>query len=329
MDYNILGSTNLKVSILGMGCSDIGKSLHHRNDDESIKTLSEAYESGINFFDTAPNYSNGDSEKLIAKALKNKRNDIIITSKVGLNFTTLGKFAKKFKPLLNPAKEILTPLKKNLPNLYRSQRINDFSKEFIIKTVEGSLKRLQTDYIDFLLLHHPTDQILESGDFYEPLELLKSQGKIRFYGISCDSIEQAKISLKLVEISAIQIEISLLDREAITNILPFAFKNNIGVIARLPLAKGLLTNQVSTTKAERWADDWETFEQRKRRAEKFKFLINENRTITQRALQFVLQLKEVAVTLIGFNNRKHLKENLNSLSVPSLTHDELNKIYSI
>lgn len=329
MNYKILGNTDLKVSVIGMGCSGIGKSLHYRNDEESLNTLYEAFESGINFFDTAPNYSNGESERLIAKALKNNRNKIIIASKAGIKFTPVGKFVKKVKPLLSPVKEIMAPVKKNLPNLYHSQRRNDFSKVFIIKTVEGSLKRLQTNYLDLILLHHPTNEILESGDFYEPFELLKSQGKIRFYGVSCDSVEQAEMSLKLVGISAIQIELNMLDQEAITEVLPFAFKNNIGVIARLPLAKGLLADQISTTKAERWAYDWETFEKRKRKAEKFKFLVKETRTMAQSALKFLQQLNEVSLALVGFNNRKHLRENLGSLLTPLLTQEELEKIYSL
>ena len=114
-----------------------------------------------------------------------------------------------------------------MPNLYRSQRRNNFSKEFIIKTVEGSLKRLQTDYLDLLLLHHPTNQILETGDFCETFELLKTQGKIRFYGVSCDSVEQALLSLKLNGVSSIQIELNMLDKDPIKEILPIAIKSNI------------------------------------------------------------------------------------------------------
>ncbi|HSR17232.1 MAG TPA: aldo/keto reductase, partial [Ignavibacteriaceae bacterium] len=241
MIYKILGKTGIKVSAIGMGCSGIGNSLHNRDVKESLKTLHEAFEFGINFFDTAPNYTNGDSERLIAKALKSNRDKIIISGKAGITFTPMGKFAKKIKPFLNPVKEILNPLKKNLPNLYRSQRRNNFSKEFIFKTVEGSLKRLQTDYLDLLLLHHPTHQTLESGDFCESFDILKSQGKIRFYGVSCDSVEQAILSLKHPGVSSIQIELNMLDQEPITCVLPSAVGNNIGVIARLPLAKGLLT----------------------------------------------------------------------------------------
>jgi len=327
MIYRTLGKTGLKVSALGMGCSGIGKSLYNKNDDESLKTLHQAFESGINFFDTAPNYSNGNSERLIGKTLKANRDKIIIASKAGVTFTTAGTFAKKIKPFLNPIKSLLTPVKKNLPNLYRSQRRNDFSKGFIFKTVEESLKRLQTDYLDLLLLHHPTNKILETGNFCESFELLKSQGKIRFYGVSCDSVEQALLSLKLYGISSIQIELNMIDSQPVKDILPIAVKNNFGVIARLPLAKGLLTDKISDTKAEKWAFDRKLFEERKRKAKELKFLVNENRTMVQAALQFLMQLEGVSVALPGFSNRKHLDEILNSFSANPLNQEELEKIY--
>jgi len=327
MIYRILGKTGLKVSVLGMGCSGIGKGLYSNDDDESLKTLYEAFEAGINFFDTAPNYSNGDSERLIGRALKNKRDEIIIAGKVGITFTTVGKLAKKIKPFLSPVKSILLPAKNNLPNLYRSQRGNNFSKEFIIKTVEGSLKRLQTDYLDLLLLHHPTNQILETGDFCETFELLKTQGKIRFYGVSCDSVEQALLSLKLNGVSSIQIELNMLDKDPIKEILPIAIKSNIGIIARLPLAKGLLTDKISDTKAEKWSFDRKLFEERKRKAKELKFLVKENRSMVQAALQFLMQVEGVSVALPGFSNRKHLDEILNSFSANPLSQEELEKIY--
>ncbi len=329
MEYRILGKTNLKVSVIGMGCSGIGQSLHHRNNEESLKTLSEAFESGINFFDTAPNYSNGESELLIGKALKHNRNKIIISSKVGTTSTAIGKFAKKVKPFFNPIRKTLDPLKFILPKIYKSQRRHDFSADFFNNTVEGSLRRLQTDYLDLVLLHHPTNQILESGDFCEAFESLKSQGKIRFYGISCDSLEHAFLSLKLTGVSVIQIELSMIDQEPIPELLPLAFEKNIGVVARLPLAKGLLSAHNSETKAERWAYDRKVFEERKKKADKLKFTANENRTMAQSALQFVLLQKGVSSAIPGFNNMNHLKENLKALSAPQLTNKELDGIYSL
>jgi aryl-alcohol dehydrogenase-like predicted oxidoreductase len=328
MEYRILGKTNLKVSSVGMGCSGIGRSLHHRNDEESLKTLNEAFKSGINFFDTAPNYSNGGSELLIGKALNHNRDKIIISSKVGTTSTAIGKFAKKIKPIFNPVRKTLDPLKFILPKIYKTQRRHDFSAGFINNTVEGSLRRMQTDYIDLLLLHHPTNEILESGDFCETLESLKSQGKIRFYGISCDSLKQAFLSLKLPGVSVVQIELNMIDQGPIPELLPLAFDKNIGVVARLPLAKGLLAVHNSDTKAERWAYNRKIFEERKIKADKLKFTANENRTMAQSALQFVLLQKGVSTAVPGFNNRKHLEENINSLYASPLTNEELDKVYS-
>jgi aryl-alcohol dehydrogenase-like predicted oxidoreductase len=328
MEYRTFGKTGLSISAIGMGCSGIGKSLHHRDDEESLKTLSKAFESGINFFDTAPNYSNGESEILIAGALGVYRDKIIISTKVGTTSTTIGKLAKKIKPYLKPVKNILNPLKYSLPNIYKSQRRHDFSADFIIKTVEGSLRRLQTDYVDLLLLHHPSDEILELGDFCKTFEILKSQGKIRFFGISCDSVEHAFLSLKLPNISAVQVELSMIDQEPISELLPMALEKNIGVIARLPLGKGLLADHNSETKAEKWAYDKNLLIERKSRANKFQFLKNKNRTMAQSALQFVLRQKGVSCALPGFNNRTHLEENLKSLEVPQITNEEFNKILS-
>jgi len=329
MIYRTFGNTNLKVSAIGMGCSGIGKSLHHRNDKESLRTLCEAFASGINFFDTAPNSANVAIARLLSTALKSNRKNIVISSKAGITFSPVGKFAKRIKPFLNPVNEIFNPIKKNLPNLYRSQRRNNFSKEFIFKTVEGSLKRLQTDYLDLLLLHHPTNQVLESGDFCKPFELLKAQSKIRFYGVSCDSVEQAILSLKLPEISVIQIDINMLDLEPIKSVLPLAVRNNIGVIARLPLAKGLLTNHDSNTKAEIWAYDREVFEERKMKAERLRFLVNENRTMAQTALQFLLKQNGISIALAGFSNRNHLSEIVETIYAQTLTDKELEEIYSL
>ena len=329
MEYRTLGKTGLNISAIGMGCSGIGKSLHHRDDEESLKTLRKAFEYGINFFDTAPNYSNGESEILIAEALGAHRNKIIISTKVGTTSTAIGKFAKKIKPYLNPVKNILHPLKYSLPNIYKSQRRHDFSEDFIIKTVEGSLRRLQTDYVDLLLLHHPSKVILESGDFCKIFEILKSEGKIRFYGVSCDSIEHGFLSLKLPNISALQIELSMIDQDPISELLPLALEKNIGVIARLPLGKGLLADHNSETKAERWVYDKNLLIERKNKACKFQFLKNKNRTMAQSALQFVLRQKGVSCALTGFNNRNHLEENIKAFDVPQITNEELNIIRSL
>jgi aryl-alcohol dehydrogenase-like predicted oxidoreductase len=329
MIYRILGKTDLEVSVIGMGCSGIGRSLHNNNTGESLRTLTRAFECGINFFDTAPNYSNGESEILIGKALKGRRDNIIISSKVGVDSTAAGLLAKKIKPYLNPVRNILNPLKYSLPRIYKTQRRLNFSPDFIFKTVEGSLKRLQTSYLDLLLLHHPTNKILETGEFLPAFELLKSRDKVKFFGVSCDSLEQAFLSLNLPEVSVLQIELSMIDPEPIAELLPLAVKKNVGIIARLPFAKGLLTDKISGTKAERWAYDKNRLLERIKLAEELSFLKIKNRTLAQSALQFVINQTGVSAALPGISSRIHLEENISSLSAPQFTNEEIQKIFSI
>ena len=128
---------------------------------------------------------------------------------------------------------------------------------------------------------------METGDFCETFELLKAQGKIRFYGVSCDSMDQALLSIKIPQVSVIQIEFNMIDKEPIKDVLPCAIQNNIGIIARLPLAKGLLTNFESDTKAERWAFNQKIFEERKIESQKLKSILKGNKSIVQTAFRFL------------------------------------------
>lgn len=329
MEFRKLGNTGIDISVIGMGCSGIGKNLYRRNDKESLKTLAAAYDSGINYFDTAPNYSMGESELLIGRALKNKREKIIIATKTGVTSTVLGTLSKKLKYHLRPVRNMIMPFKNILPKIYYSQRRSNFSPDFIHKTVEGSLRRLQTDYIDILYLHHPTNEVLETGSFINTFNELAREGKVRFFGISCDTLEQAFLSINLPHISVIQIEISLIEREMIQQLLPAASSKGIGIIARNVLAKGLLTGNKSTTKAEIWSSDKKIFMKRKEKAEKLQFLENDFRTSVQSALKFILLQKEISSALPGISSRNHLKEITDTLNATDFTTEELEKIYSM
>jgi aryl-alcohol dehydrogenase-like predicted oxidoreductase len=170
---------------------------------------------------------------------------------------------------------------------------------------------------------------LEKGDFCETLERLKDQGKIRYYGVSCATVDDALICLKYPGISSVQVGISLLDQEAITKLLPLAKEEKLAVIARNPRAQGHLTDSLSDIMSETYARNQTEFEDRKNRAKKFRFLVKENRTLAQAALQFVLQLEGVSVAIPRAINREQLEESLGVISSPPLTKEELAKIYLI
>jgi aryl-alcohol dehydrogenase-like predicted oxidoreductase len=329
MNYRSFGKTDLKVSEIGMGCSSLGGGLHYRDDRESISTLLKAFDSGINFYDTSDNYSQGKSEKLLGQAFKGKRDHLIIASKVGTVYSSFGNLALRIRPLLRPLRNFLNPLRSSLNKVRYSQRHKDFTRKHLTKAIHRSLKRLQTDYLDLYQLHNPPPSLLEKGDLFETLEELKIQGNIRYYGVSCTTVDDALICLRYPGISSVQIAINLLDQEAITKFLPLTQEKQLAVIARVPLAQGLLTNPKSDTKAAQLIKNELEFDERQSRAKKYHSLIKEDRTMAQAALQFILQLQAVSVVIPGMTKQKHLEENLGALNAPPLTTEELLKIESI
>ena len=329
MEYRSFGKTDLKVSEIGFGCQSLGGGLYYKDDSESIMTLQQAFGSGINFYDTSDHYSQGMSERLIGRAFKDRRDRVILSSKAGTLYYSIGNLALRMRPLLRPMSYLLHPMKISLHLMRASQKGSDFSAEYLTKAVHGSLRRLQTDYLDLFQLHKPPSSILEEGDFCETLEKLKDQGKIRYYGVSCATVDDALICLKHPGISSVQVGISLLDQEAITKLLPVAREKTLVVIARNPRAQGHLTNTLSDIMAETYARNQREFEDRKNRAKQFQFLIKENRTLAQAALQFILQLHGVSVVIPRSVNREQLEENLGALTAPPLTKEELLKIESM
>src|SRR3989304_2937167 len=293
MNYRRLGSTDLMVSEIGFGCQSIGGGLYYKNNDESVKTLLDAVNFGVNFFDTSDHYSQGESETLIGKAFKGKRDKIIIGTKAGTLYTPSGSVILKLRPLLRPFSKFLHPMKIPFHLMRAKQKRFDFSTNYLIQAVEKSLRRLKTDYIDLSQLHKPSKLILERGEFIEPLEKIKQQGKIRYYGISTAENEDAFICFKYSGISSVQIMINLIEKKHSTEILKIANEKNVGIIARNPRAHGHLTDELSDIMAETYAQSKEEFDLKKEKAAKFKFLVNSHRTLAQAALRYVLGIEGI------------------------------------
>lgn len=329
MKYKIFGNTDLNASELGLGCQSLGGGLYYRNDSESIRTLHKALDYGINFFDVSDHHSLGQSEILLGKAFKGKRNKVIITSKAGLMYAQAGFLALKLRSLVRPVSGFLKPIKNSLHYFRASQLRFNYSGEYIIKAVEQSLIRLQTDYLDLFQLYKPSAEVIERGEFIEALEKLKFQGKIRYYGITCLTVDDAILCLRFPDISSLQVAISLIDHDAITKLIPVIIERNLGLIARHPRAIGLFTKNMNDIMGDSSAFSNKEFEIRKNKAAKFDFLIREGRSIAQASIQFVSGLKGVSVVLPRAVNTEDLDENIGSLTAPPLIEDELKKIYSL
>ena len=329
MNYRKLGKTELTVSEIGFGCQSIGGGLYYKNDIETIRTLNKAYDEGINFFDTSDHYSLGESEKLIGRTFKNKRDKIIIGTKTGTLYSQSALVLLKTRAFIRPFGKYLRALKIYLHLMRANQKRKDFSPEYLIEAVENSLKRLHTDYIDIYQLHKPSKEILKNGEFIETLELLKRQGKIRYFGISCQDNEDAFICLKHPEISSIQITFNLLDKQSVKNILSSAKEKKIGIIARNPRAQGHLTKEFSDIMAETYAKDYKEYKNRKEKAKQFEFLVKNNRTLAQAALQYVLSFDGVTTAIPRAVNTKQLKEILGTFNAPQLSGSDISRIHTI
>ncbi|HEX8427465.1 aldo/keto reductase [Hymenobacter sp.] len=210
MKYNTLGRSNLQVSEVGFGCMSLG------SDHAANRTLlHQALDQGITLFDTADLYQKGENEVMVGKALKSRRGEVVIATKVGNAWRPDGS-GWDWVP----------------------------SKEYLLEAVEHSLRRLDTDYIDLYQLHggtldDPIDAIIEA------FELLKQQGKIRAYGISSIRPNVIREYVQRSHIASVMMQYSLLDRRPEESSLSLLQEHNIAVLARGSLAQGLLVNKPS------------------------------------------------------------------------------------
>lgn len=309
MKYRFLGKTGIKVSEIGFGAWGIGgatndaTSYGFTNDKESKRALLKAFDRGITFFDTSDHYGYGHSEELIGETLKSVRDKIIIASKVG-------------------------PLEHKGPH--------DFSRKHIIEALEGSLRRLQTDYIDLYQLHDPPIEFLKNNpNIVETLKDLKKEGKIRFFGFSAKDPEDGMSAINDFDFPVIQVNFNMLDQRALENgVLNLAEEKNIGVIARTPLCFGFLTGKISDIKFD-LRDHRSTWSRKQlarwMEAPNLFSFINQGkqRTSVQLALKFCLSFKSVSTVIPGILKVSEAEENAAASDLDFLSKEELQAIQAV
>lgn len=282
MLYHQLGNSDLQVSELSFGCMSL-----QSDQADNTRLLHYAADQGINFFDTADLYEKGENEQRVGKAFKDLRHKIILATKAGNQWRPDGSGWD-----WNP------------------------TKPYILKAAEESLKRLQTDYIDLYQLHGGTinDPIDET---IEAFEILKQQGKIRYYGISSIRPNVIREYIWRSGIVSVMMQYSLLDRRPEENCLDLLAQNNISVLARGSLAKGLLVDKP--------ADSYLNYtpEQVAKASEAVASLTNNTRKATAIAIRFVLHHPAVASAVAGVRTEAQLKDCLNMQSASPLSEAEL------
>lgn len=285
MKLNSLGKSDLRISEIGFGCMSLGT-----NEAQALNLLNRAFELGINFYDTADLYDRGLNEKFLGKAFKGRRDKVILATKVGNRWHRDGK------------------------SWYW-----DASAQWIKEAALQSLERLQTDYIDLYQLHggtleDPIDEIIAS------FEGLKHQGIIRAYGISSIRPSVIREWLKKSKLSSVMMQYSLLDRRPEESVLDMLAKHGVSVIARGPLAKGLLSDKAAKAYLEHSEAEVSTLQA------KLDDFVLTNRSRGQVALRYVLAHPAVASTIPGASNLNQLEENIAAGNAPNLSPEELKQL---
>ncbi len=329
MDERSFGSTDLKVSALGLGTGRLGATLKQGTDRDTVAMLLEALDSGITFYDTADSYGQGKSEELIGRAFKGRRDQLVIATKTGYRLSSAAGLAARLKPVLRPVLRSLKPLRRVAASARSSQMSQDFSPAYVSQAIEGSLRRLQTDHVDLYQLHSPPTAALQDGEVFAALEALRAAGKLRHYGVSCLTVEDAVLALKHPGVSAVQVTVNLLERQAIDTLLPLARERGVAVVARQPLAGGLLAQSESEILAQATGGDRDQLRRELDAAAAFGFLANGSRSLAQAAIQFVLGQDGVSVALPGISSVSHLREAVGALAAPPLTDQELARIKAV
>ncbi len=232
-----LGETTLKLSPLGIGCANFSSLTRSVNEDKITDVVHSALDLGINYFDTADSYGQGGSETLLGKALVNKRHDAIIFTKFGYRFAGISAaeqsvntllLFEKLKPALRSVVYKSPLAVKYLRKVRKTILTQCFDANYAITSVERSLRRLGTDYIDCILLHNPPEEFLISEELVDCLNLLKRQGKIRYWGLSTESLQE----VYNYKPDVIQFPANYVDAEKLDHLAVKAKNAGIGLISR-------------------------------------------------------------------------------------------------
>jgi aryl-alcohol dehydrogenase-like predicted oxidoreductase len=309
--YRSIGSTDLKVSEISFGTWAIGGSWGKTNDQESLHALDKSIASGVNFFDTADVYGNGHSEQLLAKATKGKEDVIHIATK----FCRAGDIED--------------------PENYSERTVRAFC--------ENSLKRLERERIDLYQIHCPPLKIIQDGRVFEVLDKLQQEGKIRYYGVSVETVEEGLVAMQNPNVRALQVIFNLFRQKPLYELFPTAKEKGVGILARVPLASGLLTGKF-TKDAHFEQSDHRNFNRDGQEfnvgetfgglefnkgvelSNQLKWIADGRGNMTRAALRWILESDAIACVIPGFKNVRQVEDYLAALDVPSFSSEELTKL---
>lgn len=304
MQYRTLGRTGWKVSTISFGCWAIGGTWGDVDDADSMKALRKAVELGVNFFDTADVYGDGRSERLLARLHKERREPFYVATKAGRR---------------------LTP---HTAEGYNRKNISGF--------VERSIKNVGRDALDLLQLHCPPTQVYYMPEVFGVLDDLVKEGKLRYYGVSVEKVEEALKAIEYPNVQSVQIIFNMFRHRPSELFFEQAKKKNVGILARVPLASGMLTgkfNKKSTFSADdhrnfnRHGEEFDRgetfsgvdFDESLKATDDLKELLPAGMTLAQFALRWILMFDSVTCAIPGAKNIDQIEENVKAADMPRLS----------
>jgi aryl-alcohol dehydrogenase-like predicted oxidoreductase len=314
MKYRKLADTDISVSEVGFGLWTLSTGWWGPVDDErSVRLLRQAHEKGINYFDTADTYGSGLGETLLADAFApHMRDKVVISTKIGYDFYN------------------------HTQRRGQQERPQNWSEEFIRFALEQSLKRLGTDYIDFLQLHNTKMNAIENDELFELMEEFEREGKVRAYGVALGPkigwLEEGVKAMRERSLNGLQMIFNLLEQDPGRALIETARQTNTSLVVRVPHSSGMLEGKYTkeTTFAKNdhrrhrpkeWLLDGLT------KIEQLYFLSSSGeRTLGQAALKFILASPEIASTLPNIYDEEQLEEFAGAPEVADLTEEELARI---
>jgi aryl-alcohol dehydrogenase-like predicted oxidoreductase len=314
MEYRELGRTGWKVSAISFGAWAIGSAWGKVDDGESMAALHRCLDLGVNFFDTADVYGDGHSERLLARLRRERREPFHIATKAG----------------------------RHLP----VQDAAGYNRENLTAFVERSLKNLAVETIDLLQLHCPPVTVLYMPEVFGILDDLTRAGKLRYYGVSVEKVEEALIAMEHPGVQTIQIIFNMFRQRPSELFFGEARRRRVGILARVPLSSGLLTGKL--TKETRFeADDHRAFnrqgaafdrgetfsgvefETSLKAVEELRPFVPAGATLAQMALRWILMFPEVTCAIPGAKRSSQVEENIAAADLPPLTRETMAGISAV
>jgi aryl-alcohol dehydrogenase-like predicted oxidoreductase len=315
MEYRILGKTGFKVSEVSLGTWQVGGRWGDPFNDKSAEhIINTAIDAGVNFIDTADVYSDGQSEAAVARVVKNRSEEVFVATKCG----------RQIQP--------------HTAEAYTAKRLAAY--------VEESLQRMKLDTLDLVQLHCPPTEVYSRPEIFEAFDKLKEQGKIRNLGVSVEMVDEAMMAMQYANVTTVQIIFNMFRLKPSEQFFTKARENNIGIIARVPLASGLLTGKM-TPQTSFGPEDHRSFNRNGEAfdkgetfsgvdfnlgleaVEELKEIFPGQESLAAWAIRWVLMFPEVSTVIPGASRAEQVRPNIAASELPPFTQEQMQGVVRV